>query len=437
MAASARFVLVGAVLALAGCATAPAPLVFEPHLAWPASDDAGWAIAPRLGVAPLADERPVELRGGWRPELRYRALGVERAGVERIGDADFDRPVADGVRQELATTLARASVFSGVGAVEFDPRDPAAWPESAPPLVLTGAIEEFEGRQWHSFAVSPLRIGFVTESWGPAQGRVSLRVELYTRAGRIFEARVSTRHDAASGDAAEAALEALALDAEKLALRLDARLREQRSLPPRALEVRVLDGCELGNARTAQLMRETSAIFEREAGIVLTGKRESWSERPSGASLDGLLQAAERAAPPPNGVVLALAPAQQVHELGFHSVRMGLSAPLGAHAVALCSAPDEISTLTAAHELAHLFGAVHVRDAFSIMHSTSDFDARFFDPLNRRIVRELRTRDFAHPLDAASAAQLAATYREAESSPDQVDPQELDGALRALEGVGP
>ena len=436
MAASARATLAAAALWLAGCASGTAPLAFEPHLGWPAADDAGWATAPRLGIAPFVDERPVELRGGWQPELRWRWWGLERAGVERTGDADFDRAAADGVRAEVVATLARAGVFSDVVAADFDPRERNDWPEGAPPLVLVGTIEEFEGRQWRSLAVSPLRLGFVTETWGPAQGRVSLRVELYARGERIFEARVSTRHDAVSGDAAEAALEALALDVEKLALRLDARLREPRVQPPRALSVRVLDGCELGDARTAQLLRETSAVFEREAGIVLVGARETWSARPPGASLDQLLDAATGVAPPPNGVVLALAPAQQVHELGFRSVRTGLSVPLGAHAVALCSAPDEISTLTAAHELAHLFGAVHVRDAYSIMHATSDFDARFFDPLNRRIVRSLRMRDFAHPLDAASAAQLAAIYRQAEGS-EQVDPQELDGALRALEDAGP
>ena len=436
MATSARAVLCAAALWLAGCASAPATLAFEPHLAWPESDDAGWATAPRLGVAPFADERPLELRTGWKPELRWRLWGLERAGVERTGDADFDRPAADGVRGELVATLARAGVFSDVAKVAFDPRDASAWPEDAPPLVLSGALEEFDGRQWHSLQVSPLRLGFVTEAWGPAQGLVSLRVELFARGERIFETRVSTRYDAASGDAGEAALEALALDAEKLALRLDARLREPRPLPPRMLVVRVLDGCELGEARTAQLLRETSSIFEREAGIVLVGEREAWPERPPGASLDQLLEAASTAAPPANGVVLALAPAQQVHELGLRSVRTGLSVPLGAHAVALCSAPDEVSTLTVAHELAHLFGAVHVRDAFSIMHGTSDFDARFFDPLNRRIVRGLRTRDFAQPLDAASAAQLAAIYRQAEGS-EQVDPAELDGALRALEDAGP
>jgi hypothetical protein len=434
VATSPRKWLVAAAVALSGCATTPAPLAFEPHLGWDATDDAAWATAPALGVAPFADERPVELRGGWRPQLHYRALGVERAGVERTGDADFDRPVADGVRGELVATLARASVFRSVRAVDFDPRDPAAWPEGAPPLVLTGAVEEFDGRQWHSFAVSPVRIGFVTESWGPAQGRVSLRIELYARGERVFEARVSTRHDAASGDAPEAVLAALALDAEKLALRLDARLRAERPLPPRALEVRVLDGCELGDARSAQLVRETSAIFEREAGIVLVGSRETWSDRPPEASLDELLEAAARVPPPPGGVVLALAPAQQARELGLGSVRTGLSHPLGAHAVALCSAPDEISVLTAAHELAHLFGAVHVRDAFSIMHSTSDFDARFFDPLSRRIVRSLRSRDFTRPLDPAHSAQLAAIYREAEGS-DQADPHEIDGALRALDAL--
>ena len=424
-------------LALAGCASA-GPAAFEPHLAWPLSDDAGWATAPPLGVGSFADERADELRAGYRPELRMRRLGVAREGVERTGDADFARPVALGVRAEVIATLQRAGTFASVTPVEFDPRDPAAWPErGAPPLVLTGAIEAFEGTQWRSFSVTPIQVGFMRERWGPAQGRVSLRIELWSKAERLWEARISMRHDSPEGGADEAALEALALDAEKLALRLDARLRGRRADPPRRLDVRVLDGCELGEARVRRLVAETSAIFEREAGVVLVGTHESWPLRSRGATLDTLLEEAERFAPPLGGVVLGLAPAQQVSELALRSVRTGLAVPLGAHAVALCAGEDEASVLTAAHELAHLFGAVHVRDRASIMHTMADFDARFFDPVNRRILRSLRARDFTRPLYAQESARLAAIYREAERDADLVDAREIDGALRALEGAEP
>jgi hypothetical protein len=426
--------LAAAALALSGCAGA-GTRAFEPHVAWPVSDDAGWATAPRLGVTAFGDERVGTLRRAYRPSLRLHWFELERQGVERTGDASFDRPVADAVRADVIATLQRAGTFAAVTPVAFDPRDPEAWLQpGAPPLVLTGEIEVFEGHQWRSFSVSPVQVGFVRERWGPAEGRVSLRVELWSKSERLFEARISTHHDSPEGDAADAAVEALALAAEKLALRLDARIRAPRAQPPRRLELRVLDGCELGDARVRRLVAETSAIFEREAGIVLEATREPWGARPRAGDLDALLAAAQLVAPPPDGVVLGLAPAEQVSELALGSVRTGLSVPLGAHAVALCAGEDEASVLTAAHELAHLFGAVHVRDPASIMHATADFDARFFDPLNRRILRALRGRDFARPLDAADAARLSAIYRGVEASDELVDSRDVDGALSALEG---
>ena len=413
------------------------PRAFEPHVRWTPSDDAGWATAPALGVAPFADERVPELRAGYRPGVRWRWLGVEREGVERTGDAEFARPVADGVRADLSATLARAGTFASVTPVDFDPRDPAAWPQTgSPALVMTGAVEVFEGKQWRSLSVSPVQLGFMRERWGPAEGRVSLRVEVWSKAERVFEGRVSTNHDLAEGTAAQAALAALALDAEKLALRLDARLRAPRAEPPRKLDVVVLDGCDLGEARVRRLVSQTSAIFEREAGIVLSGSRVLWTARPAGADVDSLLADTERFEPPPGAVLLALAPAQQTREPVLGSVRTGLAVPLGTRALALCAAEDQASVLTAAHELAHLFGAVHVKDVASIMHGTADFDARLFDPLNRRILREMRTRDFAHPLAPAQAAQLAAIYR-GERGEQAVAASDLDGALRALERLQP
>ncbi|MFI5315701.1 MAG: hypothetical protein ACHQ6T_08365 [Myxococcota bacterium] len=429
--------IAAAALAVSGCAGA-GPRALAPHVEWPISDDAGWATVPALGVTLFADERVAELRGGYRPELHLRWLGFAREGVERTGDGDFDRPVDEAVRAELVATLQRAGTFASVTPVSFDPRDPEAWPRAgAPPLVLTGALEVFEGRQWRSVTVSPLQIGFVRERWGPADGRVSLRIELWSKSQRVFDARIATHRDVAQGGAADAAVQALALAAERLALRLDARLREQRAQPPRMLDVLLLDGCELGDARAHRLIAETSAIFEREAGIVLAARRQPWTERPRRADLDELLAAAERVSPPAGGVVLALAPAQEVSELALRSVRTGLAAPLGAHAVSLCAGEDEASVLTAAHELAHLFGAVHVRDPASIMHATADFDARFFDPLNRRILRSTRSRDFARALDPDETARLAAIYRAAQEATEGVDRETVDGALRALEGAEP
>jgi hypothetical protein len=427
--------------ALAACALVACAGVhgrpFDPHLAWPRTDDAGWATVPALGVAPFLDARDPVLRQGYEPSFQLDWLGFAREGIEHTGDAAFARPVAEGVRDDVTATLARSGTFGAVTPVDFDPRDPAAWRDDAPPLVLTVTIEAFEGRQWKSFTVSPLQLGFVRERFGPADGRVSLHVELWSKAERVYEARVSSRDELSEGSAPDAALGALALDSEKLALRLDAHLRSPRDEPPRKLDVVVVDGCDLGEARVRRLVSETSAIFEREAGIVLSGSRVLWTGRPESAGVDALLEDSERFAAPAGGVVLALAPAQQAHQLGLGlgAVRTGLSVPLGSHALALCAAEDEVSVLTAAHELAHLFGAVHVRDRASIMHATAEFDARFFDPLNRRILRALRERDFARPLEHADGARLAEIYREAERSDARVDLHDLDGALRALQSA--
>jgi hypothetical protein len=431
--ASALFAFAAA-LAL-GVGAGADPSAFQAHAAWPVSDDAGWATAPAIGVAALADERPEELRAGWRPGLAFRRLGFAREGTERTGDGDFPAPPSEAAREELVETLRRAGVFASVTPADFDPRDPAAWPEASPPaLVLTGALESFGGSQWRSLTVSPLQVGFVRERWGPAQGRVTLRLELWSKAERVWEGHISARSDSPDGDARGAALEALALGAEKVALRLDARLRAPRAFATRMLSVRVLDACGLGDARVRRLLAETGAIFEREAGIAFTGAREPWTPSARRTTVDSLLDELRRVTPPAGGVVLGLAPAQRVRELGLGSVHTGLSDSLGTHSLALCAGEDEASVLTTAHELAHLFGAVHVLAQASIMHATADFDARFFDPLNRRVLRRMRERDFARPLTEPEHAALAELYRGAER--DLVDPGDVETARRALDQAG-
>jgi hypothetical protein len=67
------------------------------------------------------------------------------------------------------------------------------------------------------------------------------------------------------------------------------------------------------------------------------------------------------------------------------------------------------------------------------MNPTADFEASFFDPLNRRILRELRLREFGRPLDARQSARLRAIYTAAEGAPDVVYAAEIGEALRALD----
>jgi len=383
-----------ALVALAACASGPGPASIEPHLTW-AIERAGAADArPRLGVGALADARPARARAGQRPPLELGWIGLSREGVERPGDDAFDGPVLEAARADLIATLARSGTFAAVDPVGFDPRAASSWPAAgAPDYVLIGALEEFAGSQWRSFLVTPFRVGFVRDRFSAPQARVSASYELWTRAGRAWNGNVTTQHKSDREDPAEAVLEALALNDEKLALRLDRSLRP-RTRPPRRLEVRVLDACALGPEGARRLVVETSEVFERECEVELVARPEAWSAPADATDLDALLAAAVLEEPPPGGVVLALAPAQQLRDFDLVSERTGLAVPLGRHAVAVCPAKGEASVLTASHELAHLFGAVHVDDPASIMSPTADFDARFFDPENRRILREARDRRF-------------------------------------------
>jgi hypothetical protein len=409
-----------ALFALAACATGVEPISIAPHLTWRAPRDDGAADRPRLGVGALADARPSQVRVGSRPPLELFLLGVTREGVERTGDDSFDGAVPGAVRGDVIATLARSGTFTSVTETQIDPRVSGGWPSDlALDFVLIGELEEFSGSQWHSFQVTPFRVGLMRDRWGAPEGRVSARFELWSRTGRIWQGRVATRQESTRGGLADAVLEALALNDEVLATRLDAVLRP-RTRASRLLEVRVLDACGLGADGVRRLIEQTSAVFAREFDVALVARPEPWTS-PSGArNLDALLDAARRVQPPDGGVVLALAPAQQARDFSIGTQRTGLAVPLGAHAVALCPEDGEVSVLTTTHELAHLFGAVHVSEPMSIMNPTSDFDARFFDPLNRRILRELRERNFARPLDAAARARLAAIYREVD----------VDGALR-------
>lgn len=391
----ARAALAGIALAACACATVPASI--EPHLTWPVERAGAGDPRPRLGVGAFGDARPASARAGQRPPLELGWLGFSREGIERTGDDAFDGPVLEAARADLLATLARSGTFAAVSSVAFDPRAPSDWPQAgAPDYVLTGALEEFAGSQWRSFLLTPFRVGFLRDRYGAPRARVSASFELWTRAGRVWQETVTTLLESDREDLADAVLEALALNDEKLALRLDRSLRP-RTPPPRRLEVRVLDACALGPEGVRRLVAETSEVFERECEVELVARPETWSLPADATDLEELLVAAALVEPPPGGVVLALAPAGQLRDFDLATERTGLAVPLGRHAVAVCPEQGEASVLTASHELAHLFGAVHVDDRASIMSPTADFDARFFDPENRRILRAQRERVFADP----------------------------------------
>jgi hypothetical protein len=418
----------------AACAATDGPIASDPHLRWAVPAEAAPPGSPTLGVGAIRDARPELFRGGDEPPLEVRFLSVVREGMVTTGDDSFDRPLADATRADVLATLARSGSFASVTEVGFDPRDPSAWPAFVgPDAVLVGELEELSGSQWRSFLVTPFKIGFVRDRWGEPEGRFTARFELWTRTGRSWRGRVRTRADGVDGGAADAALDALARGSELLAARLAAALRPP-ARPVRAVPLLVLDGCGLGPSAAQRPVDEASAVFLREADLRFEPVYQTWAVPEAARDLDSLLRAARDVAPPRDGAVLAFATEQAPQRrLGF--AKTGLAEPLGAHVVALCTDEGAPSALTVTHELAHLFGAVHVRERASIMSPTADFQATFFDPLNRRIVRELRLREFGAPLDARTSARLRAIYRALESAPDVVDPADLAAALGALDGA--
>src|SRR5512147_173989 len=144
-----------ALLVLAACATPDAPIASLPHLRWPVPTEAAPPGSPTLGVGPIRDTRPEALREGEWPPLELRFLALVREGTVRSGDESFDRPLGEAARADVVATLARSGSFASVVPVEFDPRDPAAWPASgAPDAVLVGELEELWGAQHRSFLLT-------------------------------------------------------------------------------------------------------------------------------------------------------------------------------------------------------------------------------------------------------------------------------------------
>ncbi len=69
------------------------------------------------------------------------------------------------------------------------------------------------------------------------------------------------------------------------------------------------------------------------------------------------------------------------------------------------------------------------------MHAVADFEGRFFDPLNRSILRASRTRHFGEPLSPQTIGRLEAIYRAAARFPERVEAKDLKAALAALRDV--
>ena len=401
------------------------------HLSWPV-EESGTSDLPRLGVGRFTDVRPPAEREGVRPPLRVGSRGLVREGENRTGDAAFADEVTEGVRRDVTATLARSGDFSEVVLVPFEAGE---WPaQHALDYALVASVEEFAGVQYQRSEVSPFWIGWLRNRYRAPTGSVRVHYRLYDPLGLVWEGRIETRREIEDASITAAALDAMALNSEELSGRLRKVIPGERA-DARVVATRVLDGCQLGRRGVAGVVKDASDVFEREAGLRLSPIPEPWRP-PEAAELEAVLSELVRGIePPPGGIVLALMPLESAGAGWLPEVRYGIADHLGSHVLVGCTAGGEVRTVTAIHEIGHLLGAVHVRDRSSVMHAVAEFDGRFFDPLNRRILRASRTRPFGEPLPVQMRRRLEAIYRAAARFPGQVEPRDLEAALTALREV--
>ena len=411
------------VLGMLACAAPDRPLEIVPHL--PLLPD-GDAERPDLGlgVGPFRDLRSPLSRRRQRPPFGLSWIGVRRAGENSTGDASFLGDVAEGARRDAARTLRYARLF---GEVRLVPS------EEIPPdldFVLTGEIEELVGFQYQLWEIGILQaIGWRSRFDDPI-GTARVRFRLLGPRGEVWQERIETRLQTTGLSMEQLALDALAASHERLVIALRRELVPSGVADRRSIPLRVLDACGLGRKRAARLIDDVNEIFEREAGLRFRPTVESWVPPRSGGPTEVLASAGELA-PPPGGVVLAMAPADRSVGSLIERERSGLARQLGRHAVVIC-AGVEPKIVTLSHELAHLFGGVHATHRGSIMYPVADFEARFFDTANRRILRVARSRPLDGKLPVALVGSLREIYAEISQEPLRIEAESLEMATRAL-----
>jgi len=410
---------------LAGCALHIQPVSLAPHL--PGAIPEGVSPdRPRLGVGPFVDVRSIDSRRGLVPPLRASFLGVIREGENQTGDRAFVGDLAEQVRRDAAATLAHSGAFSEV--LLLNPGSNAR--QADVDYVLSGRIEELTGIQYQRAQLSLLQVGFLRNRYFEAVGIARIQYALKRADAVVWSERIESNARGADLAIAQAAVDAAALANERMAETLFGRLG--RGFALRTLPVRVLDACGLGRGPTELLIRDAGEVLERELGVRLAPAVEAWDE-PGGLKTSlAVLDAVQRLAPPKGGIVAAFAPLPRDRSIELGARRFGIARQLGQHAVVDCRADDEPAALTLAHEIGHLFGAVHVRERSSLMHPVASFPGRFLDPLNRRVMRLTRERSFDRPLDRPLAEQIRAVYRAANDLPDEVNAPDLVEALSAL-----
>ncbi len=405
-----------------GCAVRPSPVAPEPHLPMVAVE------RPRrpdvaIGLAPFGDLRSELSLDPQRPPLGPAWLGIVREGENSTGAGSFLRDVSSAAREDAARTLRYSQLFREVRLV-----DSATVPEGLD-FVLTGDIEELVGFQFQRTALGLFSVAGYQSRLDPPIGTARVRFRLIGPAGEIWSQRIETRVQTEGISMEQVALDALAATNERLAIALFQMWSESAQEAPRRVPVRVLDACGLGGRRARQLVDDAGEIFTREVRVAFRPSIETWLAPEQGGA-GALLDAAEELSPPEGGFILVLAPRDRGPLPPLRRERSGLARQLGRHAVVICSGVEP-QIVTVAHEIAHLFGAVHSPDRGSIMHAIAFFEARFFDPANRRILASSRDRPFGEPLPADLVRRLRAAYSEG-AAQDEIAPAVLQAALRAL-----
>jgi hypothetical protein len=425
-----------AALAALACVGLRGPLELQPHFAPapPAVQAGGTAQPPpltglRLALAPFRDARIPLSRAGVRPAPRLTLLGVARIGEYATGDASFAGALAEHARRDAAATLAHSGLFAQVrlldpGALVAAGRSAWDWD-----LVLQAEIEELVGLQNRRFELNLLRLPPLRNQVEPPLGIARVRYRVLDANGELrFEQRIETQLGGRGYGLARAALDALAAAHERLAqflFRVFAPPRGVREVPLLAL-----DACGLGERRLRELVTEANEVFEREAQLRLVPRIETW-QRPTAASTPRrALRLLKRTPPPPGGIVLGLLP-YTTRRTPWQREPSGLATQLGEHAVLSCGPDTGLRTVTLLHEIGHLLGAVHVGERSSIMYPVAEFDGRFFDVSNRRILRASRARDFGAPLPEALRGELRALYQELADA-DAAPAADLRAALQAV-----
>ncbi len=416
--------VVGLLLLLFGCASSPAPVGMEPHLVAGVPGDVA-PDRPRIGLGRFVDARPRSDQLARRPSFRIRGAGIGRRGEIQTGDGSFSQRVSELVRRDAGATLERSGVFFEVRFVDVGDAEGAPSIPAGLDFLLVATIEELVGIQQQDFNLPFVPLQGYRNRLGDPSGIVRVGYRLYDARGLVLEERIETVLTRPGSTPAGAASDATARTNERLAQRLFVRLVPERDRVRRRVSVRVLDGCGLGRERVGLLVRHASGVLEREAGIRLV---PDWrrAEPARFPDLRSALVSARRTRPP-SALVLSL-----VRLSGPETERFGLADPLGNHAVAVCNAEGDARVATIAHEVGHLFGAVHVDDRGSVMHPVAEFDGRFFDPLNREILRTAWSRPIGSPLPRTMRDNLETLYRAALTGTYGVDREEVHDLLAVL-----